>query len=146
MPEQTLGQTLDSLVFRMGRVENWIARFMRLRAVSLKETKEMVKDFEQLGQAIGVDSRLVQKEKFYEITQIVPPVMPGYLTYLADKITTKTKIYPPIRALPIECPACHMRFRTKLSLKSHIVNDNNWGRRKFRALHRDVRAKQVWRA
>ncbi len=131
MPELTLGQTLDDLVFRMGRVENFIVKLVRLQQLRLNDSKDLQTEVIEIGNAI-LNSRMLKSAT-------------GLHTFLEKNITEKTKIYPRISALPVECSACHMRFKNKMALRAHITNDANWGRRKFRALHKEARTKQVWR-
>ena len=154
MAEQTLGQTLDSLVFRMGRVENWIAKWTKLQQLRVNGAKEMVTEVLDLGNAI-LNSRIFPDLKIGEIREATLTEKGLFIKGKLDSVEhpscrsamlPKEEVEKLYKAFPIPCPACGQRFKTKLSLKSHIVSDANWGRRKFRALHKEARLKQVWRA
>ncbi len=140
MAELTLGQTLDDLVFRMGRVENFIVKLVRLQQLRLNDSSKLQAEVIEIGNAI-LKSRIFPNGK-----KIVSEEMINCRCSMLSTKDSKSLIQSVTKkTLPVECPPCHMRFKNKMALRAHITNDANWGRRKFRALHKEPRTKQVWR-
>lgn len=164
MEQKTLGQTLDDLVFRMGRVENWIVQFTKLQELRVSGAKELQIQVLELGNAIlnssifpdakklfkglreltkgtGQETFLIPEGDYLRIGKIDSVTVKDKGILLKGKINERIKI-----GSGVECPGCHRQLKSKLALKSHIVSDANWGKKKFRNLHREVREKEVWRA
>ncbi len=145
MPELTLGQTLDSLVFRMGRVENFIVKLTKLQQLRFNGSKELQTEILEIGNAILKSRIFPNGEEAFRGLRILTKSTGKEKFLIPEKDFEKIKERAQKNILPIECPPCHMRFKNKMALKAHIVNDANWGRRKFRALHKQARLNQVWR-